>query len=103
MRFTRRVTDGISVTLALAAIVALFWLWRHADLRHKSQLQLTRIEAAINLSNGLEWQMTSDQRVTEQERRDLASLLERIEGIFTELEPKVRALPEIQHIHDLSL
>ena len=72
-KLTRGLKGGISVTLAIVTIVALFLLWRHADQRHRSQLQLMRMEAAINLANGLEWQITSDQHVTAQERRELAS------------------------------
>jgi two-component system sensor histidine kinase/response regulator len=102
-KLTRGLKGSISVTLAIVTIVGLFLLWRHADQRHRSQLQLMRIEAAINLANGLEWQMTSDQHVTAQERHELASQLEQIESIFSEVDSKIRALPEVQHIHALSL
>jgi two-component system, sensor histidine kinase and response regulator len=93
---------GISVTMAIVAIVVLFLLWHHADQMRMSQLQLIQIETAINLANGLEWETISNQHITAQQRHDLESSLDQIEGIFTEMDPKIHSLPKVQHIHTLS-
>jgi two-component system, sensor histidine kinase and response regulator len=94
---------GISLTMAIAATVVLFLLWRYAGQMRTGQLQLIRIEAATNLTNGLEWQMTADQHITGQEQHDLVASLEHIESLFTELPPTIRSLPEVQYIHTFSL
>ena len=88
--------------MAIVATVVLFLLWRYADQMRTGQLQLMRIETATNLTNGLEWQMISDQHITAQERRDLVTSLEHIESLFTELSPTIGSLPEVQRIHTVS-
>jgi signal transduction histidine kinase len=102
-QFITTLQGGISVAMAMVTIVVLFLFWRYADQRHTGQLLLVRIEAAINLANGVEWETTSDKEITPQERQQLADSLEQIEGIFRELDPKIRASPVVQHIRTLSL
>jgi signal transduction histidine kinase len=102
-QFITTFQGAISVIMAMVTIAVLFLFWRYADQRHTDQLLLVRIEAAINLTNGLEWQTTSGKHVTPEERRELADSLEQIESIFRELDPKIRASPQVQHIHTHSL
>jgi hypothetical protein len=102
-KLTPVLRGGISVTLAIVMIVALFMLWLHGEQMHKSQLQLMQMEVAVDSANALEWQTISDLHVTAQEQQGLASSFEKIKSTFSELDPKVRTLPELQHIHALSL
>ena len=96
-------TTGISLTLALFAVIALYFFWQSANHSERTQLQLVRIDSAINLTNGVEWKVISDNKVDPQEAHELDSSLESIQRIFGEIDPHVGALPEITHIHDLSM
>ena len=102
-RITAALQSGVSIALAIIMIVILVLLWHHGEQRHKSQLQLMRMEAAVNLVNGLEWQAISDQHVSAQELRTLESGLQKIERVYGELDLKLRASPQIRHIHALIL
>jgi hypothetical protein len=48
-------TTGISLTLALLTVIALYFFWHIDSQSHRTQVQLMQIDSAINLSNGTEW------------------------------------------------
>jgi signal transduction histidine kinase/DNA-binding response OmpR family regulator len=97
------VTTGISLALAILTVIALYFFWHMENQSHRNQLQLVRIDSAVNLANGLEWKMVSDREVTPQEEQELNSSLQSIQSIFKEMDPHVRNSPEITHLHDLSM
>ena len=97
------VTAGISLILAILAVIALYFFWHIENQSHRNQLQLVQIESAVNLANGLEWKMVSDKEVTPQEEQELYSSLQSIQSIFKEMDPRVRNSLEITHLHDLSV
>ncbi|HET6845166.1 MAG TPA: response regulator [Candidatus Angelobacter sp.] len=102
-RLPHALTRGISVALAIFTAIALYSFWYEADRSRQSQLQLMRIDAEINLVNGLEWEAGRDKKITLREQHDIDSSLQSIQRMFSELAPSVRESPEIAHIHDLSL
>lgn len=95
--------SGISAVLAIATLIGLFFFWRLGDRSYRTQVQLLRIEAAVNLANSMEWEAISDGHITPQERHALESTLQQIENFFTGLNPNIRASPKIQYIHRLSV
>jgi two-component system sensor histidine kinase/response regulator len=94
---------GISLALAIVTVLALYSLWRSENQGRRAELQLVQIEAGINLSNSLEWKMVANRQVTAEDERQLYSSLESVQRSFREFDPRVRALPDIEHLHDLSL
>jgi two-component system, sensor histidine kinase and response regulator len=100
-RLAQALTTGISLTLAIFIVTALYFFWQLANQSRRTELQLVQIEAEVNLSTALEWKMVSDRVVTPEEEREVYSSLESIQRIFKELDPRVRALPDIAHLHDL--
>jgi two-component system, sensor histidine kinase and response regulator len=96
---------GNSVFLLLAAVIigGLFFVWRIVNEYHKSQLEMLRLDAVINLINGTEWQGMADGRITPQELRDMQSQLRKVEDIFDRMSASARASAEIQSLHRLSL
>jgi two-component system sensor histidine kinase/response regulator len=102
-RFARVLPMGISLALAIVTVTALYSLWRSENQGRRAELQLVQIEAGINLSNSLEWKMVANRQVTAEDERQLYSSLESVQRTFREFDPRVRALPDIEHLHDLSL
>jgi two-component system sensor histidine kinase/response regulator len=102
-RFARVLPMGISLALAIVTVLALYSLWRSENQGRRAELQLVQIEAEINLSNGLEWKMVANRQVTAEDEHQLYSSLESVQRTFREFDPRVRALPDIEHLHDLSL
>jgi signal transduction histidine kinase/CheY-like chemotaxis protein len=102
-RLASALTTGISLTLAILTVVALYFFWHLGNQSHRTQLQLVQIDSAVNLTNAMEWETIFDRVVTPEEQQVLDSNLQSIQRIFSELDPRVGALPEITHIHDLSL
>jgi signal transduction histidine kinase len=87
----------------VVTIGGLFFVWRIVDEYHKSQLEMLRLDAVINLINGTEWQVMADGRITPQEQREVQSELGKVEDIFDRMSPSTRASAEIQSLHRLSL
>ena len=102
-RFTHALTTGISLALAVLTVVALYSFWHLGNQSRRAELQLAQIDSAINLANGLEWKMVSDWEVTPQEEHELYSSLQSIQRIFSEMDPRVLASPDIAHLHDLCM
>ncbi len=103
LRLASALTTGISLTLAILTVVALYFFWYLGNQSHRTQLQLVQIDSAVNLANAMEWETIFDRVVTPEEQHVLDSNLQLIQRIFSEIDPRVRALPEITHIHDLSM
>jgi two-component system, sensor histidine kinase and response regulator len=99
-RLTHALTTGISLTLAILTVVALYSFWYMADQSRRTQVQLMRIDSEINITNGLEWEAIFDQQVTPQEQQNIDSNLQSIQRTFSEIDPRLE-LPEITHMHDL--
>jgi two-component system sensor histidine kinase/response regulator len=91
------------LAVAIASIVALVLFWRMSNQSHKNQVLLLRAEGAVNLANGLEWEVIYDKKVTQEEHARIASALLQMEEIFTGLDPQQMANQEIEHLHRLSL
>jgi signal transduction histidine kinase/CheY-like chemotaxis protein len=102
-RFTRVLPMGISLALAIVTVLALFSFWRAENQGRRAELQLVQIEAEINLSNSLEWKMVANRQVTAEDERQIYSSLESVQRTFREFDPRVRALPDIERLHDRSL
>ena len=100
-RLAHALTTGISLTLAILTIVALYSFWYMADQSRRTQLQLMRIDSKINLTNGLEWKAIVDEQVTPQEQQYIDSILQIIQGAFSEIDPRLLESPEITHIRGL--
>jgi two-component system sensor histidine kinase/response regulator len=96
-------TTGISVILAFLTVIALYFFWHINSQSHRTQVQLMQIDSAINLANGLEWKAVYDGQVSPKEMQEIFSSLQSMHDIFDELDPGVRALPEIAYLHRLSM
>jgi two-component system sensor histidine kinase/response regulator len=103
LRLAHALTTGISLALVIFTAIALYSFWYMANQSRQTQLQLMRIDAEINLVNGLEWEASRDKKITPKEQHAIDSSLHSIQRIFSELAPSVRQSPEIAHIRDLSL
>jgi two-component system, sensor histidine kinase and response regulator len=102
-RLAHLLTTGISLTLAILTVVALCFFWHLGNQSHRTQLQLVQIDAAVNQTNGLEWETIYDKKVTPKELHEVESSLQSIQRILSEIDPRVGALPEITHVHDFSM
>ena len=98
---SRELTVLLSIALTILAVTALSFFWRLAERGHERVLLLERLEAAIQSANALEWQAVRDDAIDPAEREQLERSVRQTRAVFAELDPAIRASPEMQEIERL--